>query len=881
MKNNLFPVLFFYLIALLVFSFPLLAQQKPAYDPAKSFYDYSRQMNAYYKQTNDKNGYKQWKRLEWYFSTRLGKDGKPVNMQQMKQAALQAGAALKAGIVNQQELVSGSWSQVGPLSVTQTNQGIGRVNRLAFHPTDVNILYAATAGGGLWKTTNGGSTWNSLTDGLPNSNTSGVAVHKTNPNILYILTGDGDGRPGYPGVSLEKHSTGVFKSTDAGITWNTTGLQWGETQQVASFHLVMHPSNFNILLAATSIGIFRTSNAGATWTNLLPGEMVYDIEFMPNNGQVVYAAAQGGKFFRSQDGGISWTLLYDNSDFYAGRVSISVTPDNSSIVYMLISNDDGNTFNGLYQSTDMGDSWSLKASNLPNVFDNTGVSLTSKQQNYNHSLAVSPFNSDIIITGAIRIFRSTNGGSTLNFINNTGSANYHVDVHQLDYNPTGSALYAATDGGVYKSINDGISWTPVNGNLAITQYYRISVSTASSTYILGGSQDNGTHLRNTNSSAFASVLGSDGMDNAISISTPSYMYASTQNGSFYRSTNTGSSFSFFLNTDTLQSSYGITASNFWVTPIAVSTTTANTIFAGYYPLIKGVFSSGSWSYTNIGFRPGLPVTDVSGRSFVKVAPSNENIIYAGDNDYSFGEYNNAKMMFRTSDGGQNWTRLYPGAVDSLLFTDLAINPDNPNEIWVTMGNFSAGEKVYRSSNGGTTWTNITGSLPNIPVNCIVYDDNNGSPDDALYIGTDIGVFYRDNTLGDWIPFSNGLPVIEVTDLEINESAGFLRAGTYGRGVWQTSVYDGVCAANPIFTIHPPSEPGFFTASGTITSTAVISGAGAHIQYKSGQRTTLNPGFKIDATGGAKFISIIGPCPGGGVPPGYNRSSFNGLTGYLK
>ncbi|MBC7868406.1 MAG: hypothetical protein H7X88_12795, partial [Gloeobacteraceae cyanobacterium ES-bin-316] len=161
-----------------------------------------------------------------------------------------------------------------------------------------------------------------------------------------------------------------------------------------------------------------------------------------------------------------------------------------------------------------------------------------------------------------------------------------------------------------------------------------------------------------------------------------------------------------------------------------------------------------------------------------------------------------------------------------------------------------------------------------------YDDNNGSPNDALYIGTDIGVFYRDNTLGDWIPFSNGLPVVEVTDLEINESAGLLRAGTYGRGVWQTPVYDGACAASLSFTAHSPSTPAFHSAGNSITSSAVIAGAGANVKYKAGQRITLTPGFRASASTDAKFLSYIGACISGGVPPGYNRSSLNGLPGYL-
>jgi hypothetical protein len=295
---------------------------------------------------------------------------------------------------------------------------------------------------------------------------------------------------------------------------------------------------------------------------------------------------------------------------------------------------------------------------------------------------------------------------------------------------------------------------------------------------------------------------------------------------------------------------------------------------GYQPIVKGLFSSSIWTFTDVGTITGAVV---SGRTFLLIAPFNGNILYAGDNDYNS---NGSQKIWRTTDGGSNWNTLTIPFTDQ-PFTGMTMNPDDPNELFLVYGGYSAGNKVFHSTNAGSSWTAYTGSLPNIPVNCIVYDDNNGSPADALYIGTDIGVFYRDNTLGDWIPFSNGMPVVEVTDLEINETAGLLRAGTYGRGIWQTSLYNGSCTASYTLSGTITSEPRFISAGSIITSTVLITGAGAHIQYKAGQRVTLNPGFRIDANSGAKFIGYLGPCPGGGVPPVYLRSSFNGLPGYLK
>ena len=194
-------------ISILLISVFIQAQNVPVYDSVNGFFDYRNRMNAYYDQAGrDQSGYKQWKRLEWYYSTRSGPGGEILNLQQLKQAALRKTISHKldssAGDSVQTNALSGSWSQVGPLNINTRNEGIGRVNRLAFHPTSENTIYAATAGGGLWKTVNGGSSWQPLTDGIPNLNVSDVAVNPLNPNIIYIVTGDGDGGGGSEGNSL-------------------------------------------------------------------------------------------------------------------------------------------------------------------------------------------------------------------------------------------------------------------------------------------------------------------------------------------------------------------------------------------------------------------------------------------------------------------------------------------------------------------------------------------------------------------------------------------------------------------------------------------------------------------------------------------------------
>lgn len=876
----------FCIFTILLLSIVLQAQNTPTYDSAKGFFDFQRRMNVYYDQVGkDKAGYKQWKRLEWYYSTRTGPRGEMLNLQELKQEALRKTITNKFHADSnslQPHALSGAWSQVGPLNINTRNEGIGRVNRLAFHPTSENTIYAATAGGGLWKTVNGGASWQPLTDGIPNLNISDVAVNPQNPNIIYIVTGDADGGGGSVGISYGKNSTGVLKSEDGGITWIITGLKWKETDGLIGYKLLMHPANFNILLVASNDGIYYTDDAAKTWSKVLVSQHVFDIEFMPNNASIVYAGASGGKFFRSTNGGLDWTLKYIHPNTLSDRVSIAVTPDRTPDVYMLIGNrydknryDSSYAFNGIYYSDNSGESgsWVKRSSYLPNVFSGNGTDTIGRQQRYNNSLAVSPFDNTKLVVGGISIWRSNNGGDSIVY-EDSDLENYHVDIHELVYAPSGNALYAATDGGVYKSLNNGDTWVSLNNNFPITQYYRISVSNSSSIEILGGAQDNGTHFRNNNSSTFELAQGADGTDNAISKSNPAFMYVSRDDGTFWRTTTGSFPFQSFCSESILESQ-GIMVKGPFVTPIDVSSSNPNLVYLGYNSVIKAVYSGFNWTFFNVG----LNWSDtVSGEDLIKIAPSNSNCVYAGDSYYGTFKSN---IIWRTVNGGASWSPItIPFNLER--FSNLCINPNDQDEVWLTYGGFSAGYKVFYSNDGGFNWDNITGSLPNVPANCIIYANDNPGSGDALYIGTDIGVFYRDNRLGDWIPFSTGLPVAEVTDLDISEASGLLRAGTYGRGIWQTSLYSSSCPINENFITnsHPPSEPAFVSVTNTITSTAVIKGVGANIQYKAGVGITLNTGFRVDGSNGAKFIAYIGPCPGGGVPPGYTAQTMNGLRGYL-
>jgi hypothetical protein len=342
---------------------------------------------------------------------------------------------------------------------------------------------------------------------------------------------------------------------------------------------------------------------------------------------------------------------------------------------------------------------------------------------------------------------------------------------------------------------------------------------------------------------------------------------SIQDGEFYYSTNAGSSYETVGNPTTVGLYLGRTVTGTWLTPVAEIAGTSLRFLIGYTPAVIATrLGSGNYTFTDLGW---------SGRTFVKTARGNASRMYIGDNDYA-GD----NLIKTSTDGGNTWSSVLTEN-NFVPITDLAFNPDNGNQIWITYGGYDDSKKVRYSSNGGSTWTNMTGSLPNVPVNCIVYADNNGSPANAVYIGTDIGVFYRDDNLGDWIPYSNKLPVVEITDLEIHESEGLLRAGTFGRGIWQSSLYNPCLTDVTLNTSNLAMfRPYYYQVSQTINSSAWHIGTGANVFYKAGIDINLTPGFIASPGPSAVFNAKIGPC-GGGVPGWSFTAPAPPLKGFLK
>ena len=799
------------------------------------------QAEAYFAaHSGDHKGYKQWKRWEYMNQNRLTPDGKITNYAMANLTAYQEYLGVKglefprpnpaiASVTN------GSWYFLGPTNYTggsYNNIGLGRVNCIAFHPSSSTTIFAGTPAGGLWKTTNDGATWTNLSDGIPSIGVSGIAINPGNPNIIYILTGDGD--------AGDTPCVGVLKSTNGGATWAETGLTADDLGGQRGYKLAMHPSNSSILFAVTGNGIFKTENSGTTWTQVQSGNF-RDLEFKPGSPATVYASTSNS-FYRSTDTGDNWTLITSGLPTGESRVAIGVSVDNPAYVYLLCGpggSPGSGSYKGLYRSFDSGLNFGNQ-STTPNILgSNSAGSDDGDQAWYDLAIAVDPDDVADVLTGGINIWKSTNYGVTFSNVTHwapPGTWEYtHADIHALEYNPLNGYLYVGSDGGLYKSTDDGGTWTDISegsSGLGIMQLYRIAGIQTNTGVIIGGAQDNG-------SNRYTSALGTtifhmrqaDGMDCAIDPTNENIMYSMSQNGGLARSTDFGVNWSGIVPAG---------ATGAWVTPLVHNPNATNILYAGYDDVYKTTNGGSTW--TNTG---------VDGRGAIAMGTNNTSRIYAS----------NGTSIWMSDDAGGTWNSISAG-LPGYSITFIAVNPDNSPEVYVTLSGFNAGQKVYRSLNAGTTWTNISGTLPNIIVNCIAFEDNDGSPDDAVYIGTDIGVFYRDANLGDWIPFGNWLPTVPVFDLEINHSADLITAGTFGRGIWRSQTY-GDCVPSWSLSGEGAAGYSYYQASDYITSSRQFTqGAGQESYFKAGTRVVLTTGFNV--AGGSRFRAWNAPC-GSGIP----------------
>lgn len=798
-----------------------------------TFYDIQKAFNEYFETHEPGKGtsFNQFKRWEYYMEPRVGAEGKIMNPQVKTfnnyLEYVQENSFNDPG--QRTASLNGDWTFFGAQDHIKGNQGynggIGRINIVAFHPTNSAIIYAGAPAGGLWKSTNTGSTWTPLTDGIDFWGVSGIVIDPTNTDIIYILTGDGDGS--------SSRSAGVWKSLNGGSTWSPTGLSINfETSTTDGYKLLMDPTNSNTLYAVMTNGLHKSTDAGATWTVIRTGSY-RDMEFKPGDANTLYLSSTN-TIYRSNNAGTTWTTVTTISG--ANRIALGVTPANSSYVYALCGPSTGTgSFKGVYRSTNSGVSFSLRGT-TPNIlgYSNTGND-NNNQSSYDLALAVHPTNAEQIFTGGINVWTSTNGGTSFSIQSYwiEGSAGFqytHADIHELVFD--GNVLYCGSDGGVYRTTNYGVNWNDISSGLAITELYRFGGTPQNTGLYVGGAQDNGSNKWTSPipDLVMEHIDGADGMEAAVDPSNTNTLFTTRQFGSLWRSTNGGTTHSNIKPT--------ILGSGPWVTPFILNQANPSTIIAMYNDV--GVsYSQGSPTSSWINLSSGAVTGGTS--KCLAIAPSDTNTIYAVK----------SSAVWKTNNFGTTWTNITTGLPGG-TYSYIAVDPNDANRIYVTRQSWTANNKIWRSTNGGTTWTNFSGaSLPNVPANCVTVD---GSSDHGVYLGTDAGVYYYDDGQADWVDFSNGLPFCRVMEMEINPLANQLRAATYGRSIWESDLYGG-CPSDLTLS-GPLSGTQVITASNTITSTNSIL-TGADITFSAGTSITLNPGFTQAL--GSEFHAVMSGC----------------------
>ena len=698
------------------------------------FQDIVDAFNTYWE-TRDANqkgsGYKPFKRWENYWQNFVDQDGYLPTAVELDDTA----TAKKKMSQNRTNRLVSDWQPIGPFSHVNTgswSSGQGRINVVVQDPNTATTYYAGAPAGGIWKSLDSGSTWTPLSDELGQIGVSGIAVDYNDSNTIYIATGDDDAGDSY--------SVGIMKSTDGGSTWQQTGLNVSNSPNVTT-DLFINPNDSNVLWVATSGGIFKSIDAGATWSLKLSGNFKA-LDIKPGDPSVVYALTSN-RFYRSTNGGESFTQVSTGLPLIAGRLAMDVTPANPDVVYILAANLSYN-FSGIYKSTNGGQSFTQTAAPL-----STNI-LESTQAWYDLAIAVSSTDENTIFTGCLNVWKSTNGGdsfSVLNSWSNPSQASYtHADIHYMQY--YGNNFFVGSDGGVYRSTNDGANFTDLTEGLQVSQFYRIAVSESNSNLMVGGLQDNGGYGYSNNT--WNNYYGADGMDTAVNPNDPNIYYGFIQNGGgLYISNNAGAS---------LQQYASGPATGNWVTPLSINT--EGELFAGYSRLYK---------------LEGLSFQPISGElgsniSRLELDPSDTNVIYIALNN----------VLSKSTNHGVSFSSIY---TFNTGITSIEVNNNNNDIVYVTTGGTSG--KVMRSSDGGVSFEDITGSLPNVSKNVIKHRPED--PAESIFLGTSLGVFSFDDQSGVWETFDVNLPNVSVTDLEINIVDGNITAATYGRGIWRSAL----------------------------------------------------------------------------------------------
>jgi photosystem II stability/assembly factor-like uncharacterized protein len=672
------------------------------------------------------------------------------------------------------------WEFAGPVNVG------GRITDLEFDPVNPHIVYLASASGGVFKSIDEGVNWQPIFDNETTLSIGDIAISSSNPNIIYVGTGEANGGSG----SLTYDANGIYKSIDAGLSWTNVGLQ--NTRMTG--RLAVHPTNPDIVFAACmgdlygatpDRGLYKTTNGGLTWTNVLfvdDSTGAVDVVINPQNPTIVfattwkrsrypnskdYAGIQSG-VWKSIDGGNTFSRLGAANGLPPvgieySRIGIDLCSSSPSTLYCMYVSEQYDLL-GIFKSTDDGNNWTQTNDSL------IASSSAGNAQSYWYGrVKCHPTNPDVLFVIGFSVFKTIDGGNSYT----STFFNVHVDQHAVAINPLNpDEVMVGNDGGLYISQNGGDS-SIHNESLPISQIYRSEIDYTNPSNMYFGLQDNGTQYTPTgNLNDYQNIFGGDGFQSLVNQVNPSIVLAGYQYGNISKFDGISWSPTFAI------FNYG--PAN-WNYPLTLDPQNSDIVYTGTQRVYQSLNFGSTWQ----AISPDLTSIDTTGNlifgtiTFIDVSPLNSNVIYAGTDD---------GKVWNTLNGGTTWTQINNG-LPLRWVTSVETDPFDQNTAYVTFSGYrfhDTMDHVYKTIDNGQTWIDIGFNLPDIPCNNIIADL---SVPGLLYLATDVGVYFTNSSSNTWLPLAGGMPIVVCSDLKIHQPTRTLIVGTYGRGAYKINLDD--------------------------------------------------------------------------------------------
>src|SRR5437870_650424 len=677
-----------------------------------------------------------------------------------------------------------AWTWVGPGNVG------GRITTILVHPSDPNLIWVNNPGGGIWKSTNAGATFQPVNDFMASLAVSTMAISPADAKVMYAGTGGGAGASTLRGA-------GIFKSTDGGDTCaqlaSTAASDWsGGVEKIS----ISRDGN-NVLAATKAVysnvpsAIWRSTDGGNTWSETLKtgGVEAWSVEFHPTDNSRAVAGTKSGQAVYSTDGGATWNLA--GGITADSLVTVAYAKSNPNTVYAGVDRNGGE----IYKSGDGGQTYSLT---------NTGTGYLGDQGWYCNVIWVDPTDANHLLIAGLDIYRSTDGGSNFTQVSQWDKAprSAHADHGAITaangYGTSNKTIFFGNDGGLYKAqdittVEQGAGWEEMNNNLGVTQIYG-AAGNPTTGVVIAGTQDNGSVRYSGDAQAWTRWEGGDGGFVAADPTDSNTFYGEYVYLTIYRSDDGG-----FARPQDIYGTYNYWNGSAWekrarrspiteaksgtanfIAPFIIDPNEPNRLFAGARSLwvtndAKKSNNDGGPSWTAI--KPTAGNERVNNISAIAVAPGNSNVIWAGHNN---GD------IFITTNGlasSPSWTKVDDGspALPNRFVTRILVDPNDARTAYAMFGGFSS-DNLWRTTDGGATWTSITGQLPQAPIETLAIHPKNSK---WLYVGTEVGVFTSEDGGASWTVPQDGPANVSVKELFFLGTT--LYAATFGRGLYKIDI----------------------------------------------------------------------------------------------